>query len=99
MTDKDDLLAAMYTIDDKPSQPVEQSNPRSRKIRVGIIEYEVPSMAYVQHLEQIVMQQANELARQQRALDRISALLYGTRNFLRRQTDPLQNRRTRMPEL
>jgi hypothetical protein len=77
--------------------PLEQSGRRTRKIRVGIVEYEVPTMEWVRHLEQQLQQQADLLDQQRRSLDRLDALLRGTRNFVRRQTDAvshLQNRRT-----
>ena len=96
--DRDDLLAAMYNDEEaKPSVPLEQSGLRTRKIRVGIVEYEVPTLEWVRHLEQMVQHQADMIEQQRREIDRLDALLRGTRNFVRRQTDnlyDLRNRRT-----
>lgn len=99
--DRDDLLAAMYNDDEAPAPklPLEQGGLRTRKIRVGIVEYEVPTLEWVRHLEQLVQHQADMIEQQRRALDRLDALLRGTRNFVRRQTDnlfDLRNRRTDM---
>jgi hypothetical protein len=80
----------MYT-DDEPTKavPIEQSGLRSRKIHVGAIEYEVPTVDYVHHLEQSVMQQAKMIDQMRREIARMNVLLHGTRNFVRRQTDTI----------
>ena len=95
--DRDELLAAMYNDDaaPAPNMPLEQSGLRSRKIRVGIVEYEVPTMEWVRHLEQLVQHQADLLEQQRRSLDRLDGLLRGTRSFVRRQTDALSDLRHR----
>ena len=92
--DKDQLLAAMFSDDEvKPSVPLEKSGARTRKIRVGIVEYEVPTLEWVRHLEQTVLHQADLLEQQRRELDRLGVMLRGTRNFIRRQTDAIDTRR------
>lgn len=90
--DREDLLAAMYN-DDEPINPpaLRQTDLRSRKIRVGVVEYEVPTVEYVRQLEQLLIQQSNLLDQQRRTVDRLTAMLYGTRSFVRRQTGSLSN--------
>jgi hypothetical protein len=91
---REDLIPVMYTDDDdEPTKaiPLEQSGLRSRKIRVGAIDYEVPTVDYVRHLEQSVMQQAKTIDYMRREITRMNALLHGTRNFVRRQTDTISD--------
>src|SRR5262245_32549881 len=87
--DRNDLLATMYQDDESTAAPVpiDQGDQRSRKIRVGIIEYEVPTMAYVRHLEQIITQQAQMLTQHRRSILRLENTARGTRNFINRQAD------------
>lgn len=88
--DRDELLATMYRDDEPDIQPapsIDQRQMRSRKIRVGIIEYEVPTVEYVQHLEQIIAQQAQMLAQHRRVIARMESAAHGARNFLRHQAD------------
>jgi hypothetical protein len=91
--DREQLLAAMYNDPDPVAKatPIEQTGLRSRKIRVGIVEYEVPTVEYVQQLERLVTQQADLLTQHRRTIDRVTAMLYGTRNFVRRQAESLRN--------
>ena len=97
--DREQLLAAMYNdeADVVKTTPIEQTGLRSRKIRVGIVEYEVPTMEYVHHLERLVTQQAETLTHLRRTNERITAMLYGTRNFVRRQTETVRNELARKP--
>lgn len=86
--DKTALLAAMYQDDDdQPSDtPVDQPGfNRSRKIRIGIVEYEVPTVEYVTRLEQVVMRQQHMIDQQRRLLARVQSSLSATRNAVRRQ--------------
>lgn len=89
---RDDLLAAMYQDDGqeqktKPDVHIEQQGfSRTRKIRVGIVEYEVPTVEYVQRLEQQLAQQHKMIEHQKHLIDRLHGYLTSTRNFLRRQT-------------
>jgi hypothetical protein len=87
----------MYNDESEPAKnaPLEQSGLRTRKIRVGIVEYEVPTQEWVRHLEQLVQHQADLIEQQRRALDRLDTLLRGTRSFVRRQTDTLFDPRNR----
>lgn len=90
--DHDDLMAAMYSDDETQpptSKPIEPTNARTRKIRVGIVEYEVPTKEYIQHLEQLLMRQAQTIEQMQREMTRLRVELHGTRNFLHRQHDNL----------
>jgi hypothetical protein len=90
MTDRDDLLALMYD-DETPTETVapERSNVRTRHIRVGPIGYEVPTVEYVQMLEQLVQRQQEMLDQHRRAIDRLQVMLQGTRRFVRSQSTTL----------
>lgn len=95
--DHDDLLAAMYSDDiEAPTtthNPIEPSNLRTRKIRVGVVEYEVPTKEYMRHLEQMVMQQAQTIEQMRREMTRLRTDLHGTRVYLYRQNDHLSDMR------
>jgi len=82
-----ELLAAMYHVDDDehPGAMIQPQDMRSRRIRVGIIEYEVPTVEYVQHLERLILRQAGLLEQQRRMLERLAGSMHGTRDFIRRQ--------------
>jgi len=69
--------------------PVEQGQQRSRKIRVGIIEYEVPTMEYMHHLEQVIAQQTQTLAQLRRQIARMESGAHSTRGYVRRHADIL----------
>lgn len=90
-----ELMAAMYHIDD--ADPTDAMIPpqdmRSRRIRVGIVEYEVPTVEYVRHLERLILRQANLLEQQRRMLERLAGGMHGTRNFVRRQAGGLADLR------
>lgn len=67
------FIAAMYK-----KEPTSHLTPRvdapigkSRKIRVGIIEYEVPTVTYVETLERLVAMQGSELLQQKRLLKQL----------------------------
>jgi hypothetical protein len=80
------LLAAMYDTD--PEEPINTSfepDSRTRKIRVGIIEYEVPTVEYVNRLEQVVARQQATLERQQRMIARLQVMVTGLRRAVRGQ--------------
>jgi hypothetical protein len=84
------ILAAMYqdneaeidddTIDDDGyhHKPVTQAGARTRRIRVGAIEYELPSIEYVQQLERTLAQQNDTLLQQRRLIDRLAMVLART---------------------
>lgn len=94
--DHDDLMAAMYSDDDDAqpsSKPIDPGNLRTRKIRVGIVEYEVPTPDYVRHLEQLVLQQAHNMQLMQREMARLRVELHGTRHFVNRQSDNIADLR------
>lgn len=87
MTERDALLALMYDDDTSPETIVpERTNLRTRVIRVGPIAYEVPTVEYLQMLEQLVQRQQDTLDQQRRAIDRLQVMLQNTRNFVRRQS-------------
>ena len=93
----DALLAAMYDLDDAPpTTPVQPRDPRTRRIRVGIIEYELPTVEYVRQLEQLILRQADTLEQQRRALERLTTSVHGTRNFVRHQTNHLADMRAEL---
>ena len=84
--DRNELLATMYHDDEADGTarvPIEQGHQRSRKIRVGIIEYEVPTMDALRHLEHTIAQQAQMLAQQRRLIARIESGTHTTRNLMR----------------
>lgn len=75
-SDRSTLLATMYQDDGPPSSahpPINTSN-RSRRIRVGTVEYEVPSVEYVQQLEHVILQQGRVIEQHQRLIDRLIGL-------------------------
>jgi hypothetical protein len=75
-------LAAMY-LDDEPAmaarQPVVAFASRSRKIRVGAIEYEVPTLAYVEQLEQTLARQRQSVEQFQVLIERLVTSLMRAR--------------------
>lgn len=91
MTERNQLLASMYD-DEATILPVETDH-RIRTIRVGPISYEVPSLEYVRQLEQIIQQQRMMINQQQRAISRLEALMHGTRGFVRRHGEALNDLR------
>jgi hypothetical protein len=81
--DRSAVLAAMYQDDDDPAaadQPINTNRARTRKIRVGIIEYEVPTVEYTQQLETMIQHHARVIERQQRLIDRMAAMLNKSRS-------------------
>lgn len=91
--DRDELYAAMYNDEEEPEKTKEPSyiDPtgfsRTKKIRVGAVEYEVPTIEYVSRLEQLVLRQARVINQQKRHLERLEGFVLSTRNFIRRQTN------------
>jgi hypothetical protein len=67
-------LAAMY-LDDEPTavapHPAAPAAARSRKIRVGVVEYEVPTVAYVEQLEQLLVRQRQSIEQFQLLIERL----------------------------
>jgi hypothetical protein len=92
------FIAAMYREEPKrqPTQRVETPAGKSRKIRVGIVEYEVPTMAYVETLERLVAIQGVELVRQKRLLNSLLDDRVNTRNTLNRQSGAMRDVRAQM---
>jgi hypothetical protein len=58
---------------------------KTRRIRVGIVDYEVPTVEAVVYLERLVAQQAHEIAQQKRLLAQVMSSLEQTQGFVRRQ--------------
>jgi hypothetical protein len=80
--DRSTMLAAMYQNTEPVNSHAPTINPtatRSRRIRVGAVEYEVPSLEYVQRLEQAMHRQDQMLRQQRILLDRVTALLTKSR--------------------
>jgi hypothetical protein len=90
MIDHDDLLATMYD-DDAVVVPPVAAPVGTRKIRVGIVEYEVPTVEYVRQLEQLLAQQTQMINQHRRAIQRLDMLLHGTRKFVRRYGDTISD--------
>ena len=88
MTSDPHFLTAMYQDDQEPVQETGPIDPagfnHSRKIRVGIIEYEVPTLEYVARLEQLVARQQTTIDRLSRSVSRFHAMLLATRNATRK---------------
>lgn len=93
--DRDDLLALMYD-DEEPSKPVvpDRTNLRTRHIRVGPIAYEVPTVEYVQMLEQLIQRQREMLDQHERVIGRLQTMVQGTRQFVRSQSSTLADLRS-----
>ena len=86
--DRAAVLSAMYQDDgDHPTRSTtriaDASVGRSRKIRVGIVEYEVPTPEYVQSLERLLQRQAVELAEQRQLITRLTAAVSQARHSYR----------------
>ncbi len=91
--DKDELIALMYR-DEPKKETTNQTQinsgfSRTRKIRVGAIEYEVPTVEYMNRLEQLVVHQAKTVEELLQRIDRLNITVISTRNFIRRQTNRL----------
>lgn len=82
MDDRSTMLATMYQTDAEATSSSVPLNPqmRTRKIRVGAVEYEVPSVDYMNRLEQAIQRQAQELQQQRKLLDRVTALVTNARS-------------------
>lgn len=94
--DRDALLSAMYDTEEEPEKKDNvQIDPtgfqKSRIVRVGPISYELPTLDYVNRLEQLIVRQGQLIERQRRQLERLQGAAIGTRNFIRRQTGRLQD--------
>jgi hypothetical protein len=98
--DRAELLSAMYQ-DDEVENKASDVSPidptgfnRTRRIRVGIVEYQVPTVEYVSRLEQLIAQQARTIEQQKRSIERLEGFVLSTRNFIRRQTSRIQEIQT-----
>lgn len=79
--DKTDLYSAMYNTDadDDDAAPKNSAlgekppvqNAKTRKIRVGIVEYDVPTVEYVGRLEALVVAQAQQIQNLLREMRRV----------------------------
>ena len=88
----DDLLAMMYSDEATvPTVATEASTARTRTIKVGIIEYEVPTVEYMRFLEATIAQQAYTIDQHRHAIERIQTLLQGTRGYVRRHAGALDD--------
>jgi hypothetical protein len=89
MDDNSSLLSAMYQDDDtepqtKPTPTQPSGSGRTRKVRVGVVEYELPTVGYVTRLEQMLLRQQHTLDMQQRAITRLQNSLVSASNLIRR---------------
>jgi hypothetical protein len=77
-TNRETVLSAMYQgDDDNPNEVRSLASPsdRTRRIRVGAIEYEVPTVSYMQQLEQTLAHHSRIINHQQRVIDRLNATI------------------------
>jgi hypothetical protein len=99
MTDPN-FLNTMYQSDDEPVAETSPIDPagfnHSRKIRVGIIEYEVPTLEYVARLEQLIARQQGTIDRLNRSVARFHAMLLATRNATRHQAAAINEMATEL---
>jgi uncharacterized coiled-coil protein SlyX len=94
-SDRQQFLAAMYRDvgdDDKPKRqhddiidPSETGMRKTRKIIMGAVAVTVPSVEYVESLEQKLLVQEQAIAELSRYIKRLDATLNQTRQFARRQ--------------
>lgn len=89
--DRDAVYAAMYgKMEPEKKTDVHIVDPagfnRTRKIIVGAIPYEVPTVAYVARLEQIVMRQNILIRRLEQEMNAMQKFVNGTRKFIKGQT-------------
>jgi len=92
----EDLLATMYADEEedaRESHAPSTTLARTRLIKVGIIEYEVPTVEYMRFLEATITQQAHILDQYHHALERIQAMLQGTRGHVRRHVAAIDDMR------
>ena len=97
MEDRDKILSLMYNDEPESDETVAGSEEklvvstysRTKKVRVGAIEYEVPSVEYVARLESLLLRQGALLEKQRREIERLEQFMVGTRNFIRRQTSKI----------
>jgi hypothetical protein len=88
--DRDDLLASMYDTDTptkQREQPPADANGmrRSRRLAIGAISYEIPTVEHLAMLERRLGQQAQQIADQGHYLKRLEAMLALLRTAVRRQ--------------
>lgn len=93
--DRSTMIAAMYADDPSPKRPATTIETpgfsRTRKIRIGAIEYEVPTVEYVSRLEQLISAQARRLEQQQQTIDRLYSSLSATRAHANRLSGALNS--------
>lgn len=79
MTDRGTILSTMYQDDTDDgateTRPLTSFSGRTRRIRVGAIEYEVPTIEYTQQLEQTLARLARTIDQQQRMIERVVTTL------------------------
>ena len=88
--DRDELLAAMYQDDDAEPKKEIHIDPtgfnRTRKIHVGAIVYEVPTIDYVTRLEQMLTKQAKIIDQLRQHVSKLERFVSGTKKFIKGQT-------------
>ena len=88
--DREELLARMYnSAIEEPTpktSPVVQSSgiARTRRIAIGAISYEVPTIEYCAHLERLITAQASVIEQNKRDIKRIEGLISNIRQFIKK---------------
>lgn len=89
-----DFVRAMYGRSDDPAvktnaekSPIKPIDGMSHKIKQGFYTVEVPSMAYVKRLEDIIIQQTKRAINQEKALVRLNREIAAINHHLRRQSN------------
>lgn len=89
--DKDALLSAMYNssddeIDELSSKPDTRfdSLGKTKIVHVGAIKYELPSVEYVNKLEQMIVRQNNQIIELQRNMEKLQKNIIATKSIAKR---------------
>jgi hypothetical protein len=98
-TDRGTILSTMYQDDEDVTtgaHPPLGLSGRTRRIRVGAIEYEVPTVEYVRQLEQTLIRHSRAMEHQQRLIERLVATLSKTNHSHQGQTREMEELRREM---
>ena len=83
--EKTALLAAMYDEEDskKPLTPLEPTGKKSRRIVMGAVKYDVPTVEHIDLLEKRIKELENIIILQNRTLKRFDIMFLQFRQVLR----------------
>lgn len=89
--EKNMLLSAMYNSDDDDEDEL-STQPRTsvdsfgktKIVHVGAIKYELPSIEYVNKLEQMLVQQNTKISELQRNIEKLQKIITATKSLTRR---------------